>query len=159
MRSPAARIDVTIEAPAWRGIDLRLLRRAAKLALTRGQKEAAVAQELTLLLSDDARLQSLNAGFRGKDKPTNVLAFPAAANADGYLGDVAIAFRTAEREAAEAGKPLAAHAAHLAVHGILHLLGYDHVRAGDARIMEPLETDILSELGIPDPYALHRASG
>jgi len=154
-----AHIEVTVEVAAWRGIDLRPLRRAARLALARGRSDRTHDVEMTLLLSDDARLRALNAGFRGKDTPTNVLAFPAVQNAEGYLGDVAIAFGTAEREALAAGKPLAAHAAHLAVHGVLHLLGYDHVHAGDARIMEPLETEILSELGIPDPYAGDRAAG
>jgi probable rRNA maturation factor len=94
----------------------------------------------------------LNAQFRGKDAPTNVLSFPAA-RADGYLGDVAIAFGVSTREAAAAGIGLEAHTLHLAVHGVLHLLGYDHVRNSEARVMERLEVAILNELGLPSPYA------
>jgi probable rRNA maturation factor len=158
MTRSVAHVEVTVEAAAWRGTDLRPLRRAVRLALARGRNGRSDGVEMTLLLSDDARLRTLNAVFRGMDKPTNVLAFPAAVNARGYLGDVAIAFGAAEREALAAGKPIAAHAAHLAVHGVLHLLGYDHVHASEARIMEPLEIEILSELGIPDPYAGDRAA-
>jgi probable rRNA maturation factor len=88
--------------------------------------------------------------FRGKDKPTNVLSFPAAE--PGYLGDVAIAYGVMAGQARAEGKKPADHATHLAVHGTLHLLGYDHVRDKDARIMEALEVEILARLGIADPY-------
>ena len=91
--------------------------------------------------------------LRGKDKPTNVLSFPAAASGHGYLGDIAMAYGVSVREAREAGKTLCDHASHLAVHGVLHLLGYDHEADADANLMEPLEVAILAELGIADPYA------
>jgi probable rRNA maturation factor len=109
--------------------------------------------ELTLLLANDERLKALNAGFRGKAAPTNVLAFPAAQPDSGYLGDVAIALGTAGREAQAAGIGLMAHTLHLTVHGVLHLLGYDHMAARESRIMERLEIDVLNELGVPNPYA------
>ena len=105
------------------------------------------------MLANDETLRALNARFRGKDAPTNVLAFPSAENRDGYLGDVAIAFGVAEREATMAGRGLLAHTLHLTVHGVLHLLGYDHVTAREARTMERLEIAILHELGVPSPYA------
>jgi probable rRNA maturation factor len=117
--------------------------------------------ELALLLTDDAGIRSLNRDFRGIDKPTNVLSFPvaqaatarAADDAPRMLGDIAIAYETVRREAGEADKPFAHHLSHLAVHGFLHLIGYDHETDDDAEAMEALETDILAQLGIPDPYA------
>jgi len=133
-----------------RGLSARL-ETAALRALRRGNAPPKAA--LTVLLSDDAQLQSLNRDFRGKDKPTNVLSFPAAANDDNYLGDVALAYEVTREEARAAGKRLADHATHLVVHGVLHLLGFDHVTERQARDMEPLETRILAELGIADPYA------
>jgi len=106
---------------------------------------------MTILLTSDARLRELNATFRGQDKPTNVLAFPA--GEPGYLGDIAIAHGVAAKEAKAARKRLIDHAAHLVVHGALHLLGYDHVRVREAKVMEALETSLLANLGIADPYA------
>lgn len=153
---PAARVQLVVEDPQWRKADSNLsgdLRRAALAALTHAPHGEQRAQSLTILLADDARLAALNARFRGRDKPTNVLSFPAVATASGYLGDVAIAYGVAAREAREAGKTLRDHGVHLAVHGVLHLLGYDHETAREARIMEPLEITILAELGIADPYA------
>ena len=91
--------------------------------------------------------------FRGKDSPTNVLSFPAFGSGGGYLGDVALALGVAAREAAAAGKQLSDHAVHLTVHGVLHLLGYDHVEAREAKSMESVETAVLHELGISNPYA------
>ena len=139
-----------IEDPKWRtkrGLGARL-KRAAQLAQARGGNARSA---LTILLSSDARLKALNTTFRGKDKATNVLSFPA--RRGDYLGDVAIAYGVTTKEARAAKKSFADHATHLAVHGVLHLLGYDHETARAARIMEPLETAILDELGIADPYA------
>jgi probable rRNA maturation factor len=129
---------------------LSLIRRAAREALAKSRRPRA----LTILLSDDAHLKELNALFRGRAKPTNVLSFPAGA-AD-YLGDVAIAYGVAMREARAEGKSFAAHAAHLAVHGVLHLLGYDHEKTREAAVMEALEARILARLGISDPYTRAR---
>lgn len=106
---------------------------------------------LSILLTNDRQLQTLNKTFRGKDKATNVLSFPAAGDGS-YLGDIAIAFEVARKEAREARKPFANHVIHLAVHGVLHLLGYDHGTEREAKVMEPLEVAVLDKLGIADPY-------
>ena len=139
-----------IEEPKWRtkrGLGARL-KRAAQLAQVRGGNAQGA---LTILLSSDRKLKALNTTFRGKDRTTNVLSFPA--RRGDYLGDVAIAYGVTAKEARAAKKSFADHATHLAVHGVLHLLGYDHETARAARVMEPLETAILDELGIADPYA------
>jgi probable rRNA maturation factor len=145
-------ITLLVDDPGWRrtrGLNARLLK-AARAAL----KAAGFAgkNQLTLLLSSDEKLKELNRDFRGRDKPTNVLSFPAPKNRDGYRGDIAIAYGVTRREAREAGKAFADHASHLVVHGVLHLAGYDHERPRDARVMEPLEAKILARLGIADPY-------
>ena len=139
--------------PRWRkvrGLSARLTE-AAELALRRARAPRGSA--LTVLLAGDSKLKALNLDFRGKNKPTNVLSFPAPANAERYLGDVALAFGVTQKEAAAAEKTFADHATHLTIHGVLHLLGFDHVNASQARVMEPFETRILAELGIADPYA------
>ena len=97
-------------------------------------------------------MRELNARFRAKDGPTNVLSFPAAANPHGHLGDVALAFGVCAREAAEQGKSLADHTQHLVAHGVLHLLGYDHMSDDEAEAMEGLERVVLAGLGVADPY-------
>jgi len=152
------RVTVLVEEPQWRtegrGFPAKL-RRAARNALEQAKSKAG---NLTILLADDAKLEALNTRFRGKPKPTNVLSFPA--GGEQYLGDVAIAYGVTAREARESGKSIHDHALHLAVHGVLHLLGYDHESAREARIMEPLEIAILAKLGITDPYAVRpRAAG
>ncbi len=143
-------VTLLVAEPGWRrirGLSTRL-KRAARLALERGGCQDGA---FTLLLADDARLRALNLTFRAKDKPTNVLSFPA--RRKDYLGDVAMAYGVTRNEAREQRKSFADHATHLAVHGVLHLLGYDHETARAAKIMEPLEVAILSELGIDNPYA------
>jgi probable rRNA maturation factor len=150
-------IAVRAADPRWRRRipDLtRAARRAARAALVAGG--APPASALALLFADDARLRALNQAYRRKDKPTNVLSFPdGAACPDGatLLGDVALAFETCAAEARAQGKTLRAHLAHLTVHGVLHLLGHDHVRPRAAARMEALEREILDGLGIADPYA------
>jgi probable rRNA maturation factor len=117
--------------------------------------------ELAVMLTDDAGIRTLNLNWRSIDKPTNVLSFPALQPAGGHepddaprmLGDIAIAYETTRREADEEQKPFNHHLSHLAVHGFLHLVGYDHEKDGEAEVMEGLERDILATLGIPDPYA------
>lgn len=116
--------------------------------------------ELAVMLTDDAGIRTLNNNWRGIDKPTNVLAFPAAdaVAADGpgapprQLGDVVVAYETVAREAAAQGKTLAGHLSHLIVHGVLHLLGFDHATAAEAADMEAAEIAILAGLGVADPY-------
>ena len=117
--------------------------------------------ELAVMLTDDIGIRTLNSNWRGIDKPTNVLSFPALQPPGGHepddaprmLGDIAIAYQTMRREADEEQKPFSHHLSHLAVHGFLHLVGYDHEKDGEAEVMESLEREILATLGIPDPYA------
>ncbi len=154
MRVPA--IDIVVESAQWRA--------DAEATARRALEETAIAigadfkgHELSLLLTDDEAVRRLNAQWRNIDKPTNVLSFPpapAAVKHEGFkpLGDIAIAYETAEREAGSERKPFADHLSHLAVHGFLHLLGYDHESDGEAEVMEQLERVILSRLGVPDPY-------
>lgn len=124
------------------------LKRAASLALRQGG--AAKGAALTILLTGDSQLRALNLSFRGRDRPTNVLSFPSQSNL--YLGDVAIAYGVAAKEAKAAGTAVADHATHLTVHGVLHLLGFDHKTARQAKVMESLEVKILALLGVADPY-------
>ena len=117
--------------------------------------------EIAVMLTDDAGIRTLNSNWRGIDKPTNVLSFPALQpTGDGspdeaprMLGDIAIAFETTSGEADNEQTPFDHHLSHLAVHGFLHLIGYDHEKNDDAEAMETLEAEILAQLGIPDPYA------
>ena len=117
--------------------------------------------ELAVMLTDDEGIQTLNRNWRGIDKATNVLSFPAlqprgprqAGDAPRMLGDIAIAYETTRREADEEQKPFDHHLSHLAVHGFLHLIGHDHEKDQEAETMESLEREILAQLGIPDPYA------
>ncbi|WP_137702923.1 rRNA maturation RNase YbeY [Marimonas lutisalis] len=157
-------IDVIMEDDRWQqiGLDALALRAAnATLAHLGLDPQAA---EACLMACDDTRIATLNADFRGKPQPTNVLSWPAeerGAEEDGdtplppsdpELGDIAIAWETCAREAADQGKPMADHVTHLIVHGLLHLLGYDHQRDRDVTLMEALEVEILGKLGLPDPY-------
>ena len=164
---PAARaVALRVEAPAWRRAlpgAAKLARRAALAALRGAALKAAApragraelplpaAGGVCLVLADDALQRRLNRDFRGRDKATNVLSFDGAPAA---LGDVVLALETIAAEAEAQGKPLADHVAHLVVHGVLHLLGYDHETQGQARSMERLEIEILAGLGIGDPYHL-----
>jgi probable rRNA maturation factor len=117
--------------------------------------------ELAVMLTDDPGIRTLNGNWRGIDKPTNVLSFPALQptgrtapdDAPRMLGDIAIAYETTRKEADDEQKPFDHHLSHLAVHGFLHLIGYDHENDDDAEAMETLEQQILAQLGIPDPYA------
>ena len=155
-RRPVRSIEIVLEEPEWKKISAPVRARMERAALLALEREKAKGL-LTILLSSDARLKELNALFRGKNKPTNVLSFPADKNPEGYLGDVAIAYGVVKREADESGKRFADHLAHLAVHGALHLLGHDHEKPKEAARMEGLEREILAEFGIADPYAPNRA--
>jgi probable rRNA maturation factor len=161
-RSTPPVAEVVIEAECWQA------EAAAEAIVLRAIEAAAAAietdtggAELAVMLTDDDHIRTLNASFRGFDKPTNVLSFPAPQPAhagDGVprtLGDIAIAYQTVRREADDEGKPFAHHLSHLAVHGFLHLVGYDHDNDQDAEAMEAAERAILARLGIPDPYADH----
>lgn len=149
-------IDIAIEAGPWKGQDDEAtVSRAIKMAAGMSDHEVGGA-ELSVVLTDDASIRAINAQWRQKDEPTNVLSFPAPPATPGaprLLGDIVIAHETTAREAKAEGKPFADHLGHLAVHGFLHLLGYDHESDADAEVMERLERAILAKLGVPDPYA------
>lgn len=146
-------IDVEIADEAWTAA----LPDAQDLACRAGEAAllacGAAAASTAVRLTDDAEVRRLNRQFRGKDQPTNVLAFPAPANPERHLGDVALAFGVCAREAAEQDKTLGGHMQHLVAHGVLHLLGYDHMTDAEAEEMERLERAVLAGLGISDPYA------
>jgi len=162
-------IDILIEADVWAEVKLdRYARECCEAALmSLGRDPTCFA--VSLLACDDARIADLNGSFRDKPQPTNVLSWPSADRAappghmpglpdpapDGppeELGDIALAYETIAREAAEAGKPFDHHLQHLLVHGLLHLLGFDHIDDADAELMQGQETRILASLGVPDPY-------
>lgn len=144
-------IDVEVEDQAWSAVGdpHALAERAARAAL--GPRAAGTG--LTVLLTDDDTVRDLNARFRGKDAATNVLSFPATANREGHLGDIALAYGVCSAEAKGQAKALGDHLQHLVAHGVLHLLGYDHANDAEAKAMESLERHILAGLGIGDPYA------
>jgi probable rRNA maturation factor len=159
--APDPAVDVLIESNAWQALPGAedIVRRAIAFAAISKVASHHRGAELSVLLCDDDIIAGLNARWRGQERPTNVLSFPApplpGAAPDGKvpLGDIAIAYETVAREAGEQGKPVADHLSHLVVHGFLHLLGYDHHMDGEAEQMERLERDILARIGIADPYA------
>lgn len=162
-------VDVVIEDARWQALDIdALAQRATDATLDRLGLEPSV-YEIALLACDDNRIAALNADFRDKPAPTNVLSWPSDERAagmagempptpdpvmDAELGDIAIAYDTCLREADAAGKPFVDHCLHLLVHGTLHLLGFDHERDLDATLMEGLETEILGKMGLDDPYSM-----
>ena len=139
-------IDIEIEDRAWGGAE-PVVRQAAAVAM--GARDDSV----VILLTDDVAMAALNAEFRGEPGPTNVLSFPAAVNLEDHLGDIALAYGVCAREAVDQGKTLNDHLRHLVIHGVLHLLGYDHIDDAEALVMEGLETQILASLGVADPYS------
>ena len=167
-------VDIVFEDPRWEAFGLQSLADRAARATFAGLGFGAVdadfaGHEISCLACDDARIAVLNEDFRGKSTPTNVLSWPSdelSAEEDGDLpeapdldgpfaeglGDIAIAWDTCEREAAEQGKPMADHVTHLMIHATLHLLGYDHIREGDAQLMENTEVRILATMGLANPY-------
>ncbi len=165
MMTEALDIAVSVPCPTWRtavaGVE-GVVRRAAHAAFDAVSPPAAHA-EAGIVLADDSLVRGLNRDYRGRDEPTNVLAFAnledvggrRVARADGapaVLGDVVVAYETAAAEAAEEGKALADHLSHLVVHGMLHLLGYDHETETEADPMERLEIQVLLRLDVADPY-------
>ena len=162
--------DTLIEDARWGDLGLDALADQATDATLAYLGLEPAAFELCLMGCDDARIAELNADFRGKPQPTNVLSWPSedrAADEPGQppmlpipdptgmpteLGDIAIAYETCAREALDAGKSMTDHVTHLIIHGTLHLLGFDHIEDTDAAIMEATEVKILGNLGISDPY-------
>jgi probable rRNA maturation factor len=167
--SDAPHVDVIVEDEGW-GDPTPIVERAVAATLRHLGHDPTVF-EVSVLACDDARIRALNADFRGKDAPTNVLSWPAvdlspdevgglpqppepgAQDDPEGLGDIALARETCQAEALAAGKPLEDHLTHLVVHSVLHLLGYDHETEADAHLMETTETAILAGMGLPDPYA------
>lgn len=153
-------IDLVVESPLWSACAIAdaTIRRAIEAAALAAGRTGALA----VMLTDDASIRAMNAQWRGIDKATNVLSFPAAAApaaaGSSHLGDIAIAYETVAAESASENKDFADHLAHLAVHGYLHLVGFDHETDDEAVRMEHLETKILSGLGIADPYADHTSA-
>ena len=149
-------IDLRIADPRWTGA-LHEFEDLAGRVLDHGASVIQAGGEVSILMTDDAEMQALNRQWRQLDKPTDVLSFPAdgpeIAGQPRRLGDIAIGFETAFRDAQAMNRPFEAHIAHLLIHGFLHLVGYDHIDPEDAMVMEPLETKILAGLGWPDPYA------
>jgi probable rRNA maturation factor len=151
-------IDITVESGNWARIELEPLVNAAVAAAEAESDVVLMASaEVSLLFCDDARIRELNRAWRGLDKPTNVLSFPAAEPArlsrSPLLGDIAIAFETVERESIEEKKTFSDHLSHMVVHGFLHLVGFDHENEREAEEMEQTEQRALARLGIADPYA------
>lgn len=163
-------VETVIEDARWEAFGLPVVAERAARATLAGAGLPVGGFSISLMGCDDARIAVLNADFRGKPQPTNVLSWPSeerGSDAAGDvprrpmagpaeepepLGDIAIAWETCAREADEQGKPFADHVTHLIVHGILHLLGYDHVEEADAALMEEREVGILASLGVSDPY-------
>jgi probable rRNA maturation factor len=181
--APAERLDISfsLESGDWEtaATDVeRLTEAAARAAFEAAEKPEILGGdtpvEMSLVLADDALVQTLNRDYRDKDKPTNVLSFALLDDLDDtdedaddvlareegmpiLIGDVILAFETVQREAREQGKSVGDHLTHLVIHGVLHLLGYDHLSDPDADRMERLETSILARMGIADPYSANLA--
>lgn len=164
-------IEVVIETELWQAFDLEAIALRAFMAIAKTLNLADVPYEFSVLACDNARIAILNAEFRGKPTPTNVLSWPGfdlapdkpgekptapplPSHGDPFvnIGDIAIAYETCLQEADQAGIEPQHHITHLLIHGILHLLGYDHETDSDAEMMESLEIDLLSSMGIGNPY-------
>lgn len=164
-------VDTIIEDPRWEAFGLDAVAARAATAAMAGLGLAETGYSICLMGCDDARIATLNADFRGKPQPTNVLSWPSGdrgpaqagtapdapepgeADDPESLGDIAIAYETCAAEAQAADRPMIDHVTHLVIHGVLHLLGYDHIDDKDAELMEASEVRILATLGIADPYS------
>ena len=150
-------IDILIEAPGWKSIP------GVKIAVERAVMATLAAADLepagvSVMLGNDAAVRELNAQYRGKDSPTNVLSFPAPSvpgQPGIVLGDIVLAYETCNAEALAEGKTLVHHMTHLVIHGVLHLLGHNHENDAEAEVMEAQEVALLAGLGIANPYADH----
>ena len=159
-RAGGPALDILVQSGLWAGEPQSESTVRAAIAAACADTQCPPDAEVSLVLTDDAAIRALNRQWRGRDAPTNVLSFPAPRvsgveeiGASAMLGDIAIAFETLAREAEAENKPFQAHLAHLAVHGFLHLLGFDHENDADAEHMESRERAVLEALGVSDPYA------
>ena len=154
-RAPPPQIDIQTHSPLWEAQPM-----AAQIVhdavATAAFEISMISGEVSIVLTDDSAIAKLNRDWRGVDKPTNVLSFPASGQKAGagarLLGDIVIAYQTLERECENENRLFLHHLAHLAIHGFLHLSGYDHETDAQADEMEALETRIMSRLNMPDPY-------
>ncbi|MCV0395050.1 MAG: rRNA maturation RNase YbeY [Rhizobiaceae bacterium] len=158
MDGPPIDVEIAIEADGWpdEATLASLVGSVVDAVLAELPDFAAGSSELSVVFGDDERIRSLNRDWRGKDAPTNVLSFPAFPGVPKglppMLGDIVLARETIEREAVLDGKPFEHHLSHLVAHGLLHLLGHDHIEEDQALVMEELERRVLARLAIPDPY-------
>lgn len=157
-------LRIVAEAGDWSGISplLGIVRESARVVAGHPRCTEAQGKEASIVLADDAFLRSLNRTYRSEDAPTNVLSFPFKSSpgeyGSGYLGDIVLAAETIAREAAEQNIPPRHHFQHLIVHGVLHLLGFDHGTEAEAAVMESIEVEILAGLGVADPYSVSESS-
>ncbi|MDP2411265.1 MAG: rRNA maturation RNase YbeY [Pseudolabrys sp.] len=155
-RATAPPVDILVQSPLWEAepqteATVRAaIAAAAAMVSTRGG-------EVSIVLTDDSAIQALNRQWRGIDKPTNVLSFPATAGGNVMLGDIVMAYETLKRECDDESRAFLHHLAHLTVHGFLHLAGYDHETDEQADAMEGLESKIMTRMNMPDPYLSHSA--
>jgi len=150
-RKRALEIDIQVASPLWQAQPLA--EQTVRAAIAAAAGELAADGEVSVLLTDDASIRTLNRDWRKIDKPTNVLSFPATKQAgSALLGDIVVAYQTLARECEDVDRDFLQHLAHLAVHGFLHLLGYDHQTDAQAEAMEGLESRIMRSMNIPDPY-------
>ena len=144
-------LDLRIADDRW-GDAIAEIAAVCQTAMNAGAAQKQVSGEVSLLLTDDAEIQTLNRDWRGKDKPTDVLSFPASELDAPFLGDIAVSLGVTQSDAAAKGIALDQHLSHLLIHGLLHLLGHDHKDDTEAAEMEALEIAALASLGWPDPY-------
>jgi probable rRNA maturation factor len=152
---PIVKVEVLVRSDCWqdRWQDTRSAAAIVRRAVSRAAATLSTSPaELAIVLTDDPTIRALNRDWRGIDAATNVLSFPAKNTGGRHLGDIVLAYETIAREARRERKPFAHHLAHLAVHGFLHLAGYDHAGEREALVMEDAERAILRQLAIPDPY-------
>lgn len=153
LHAPAPIVDIDVQSPLWDAEPAAVDTVRNAIATAAAGLSAPAAGEVSVLLTDDTAIRGLNREWRGFDKPTNVLSFPAQPQPpQALLGDIVIAYETLKRESEAEKTPFLHHLAHLAVHGFLHLMGYDHQTDSQADAMEGLERDILARLDIADPY-------
>lgn len=153
----SALVEIDATSPLWEPVERWEEVALRAVEACRAQVEDWPSRTVSIRLCDDAEMRSLNREWRGFDKPTNVLSFPAAdmGHPEAPLGDIALSFETCTRESTEEGKRLEDHVTHLVIHGVLHLLGLDHDQPHEADEMEEVERRILGRLGIADPYRVH----
>lgn len=145
-------LDLRVETEDW-GAAIAELEQVCLRALNAGAEAGGLSGQVSVLLTDDAEIQTLNRDWRGKDKPTDVLSFEADEMDKPFLGDIAVSIGVSSRDATARGIELAQHLSHLLIHGLLHLAGHDHIEDTDAAKMEALEVQALASLGWPDPYS------